>query len=365
MNRPSALAALLIAAAFAAFAAGCRSESTARADNQPAGPKRVGVLVAVATERTLVRQAEVQGALYAKEDTTIASEVSGPVTRVVKDFGDSADAGQPLLEIDSREYKFRAGSADAALNQALARLAAARADYQRASQLHAENMMSTAQFDQLQATMKVAEADAESNEKAEGLAQKKLGDTTVRAPFKGFVQKRFVSLGQFVNPGDKLFDFIAIDPMKLRVPVPERYVPMAKLGLEIQMTLDADPDRLYPGKVTRIAPALDEQSRTLLVEAEVPNPDGTLKPGYFAHVQVSLGKDRGLFIPQTAVVRYAGVERVFVIKDGIAHSREVTTGSMLGDQVEVMKGLKEGEQVAASGTDRLAEGMPVEPEKQS
>ena len=105
--------------------------------------------------------------------------------------------------------------------------------------------------------------------------------------------------------------------------------------------------------------AREESTRTLLIEAEVPNPNHELKPGFFAHVTMNLGRDTALFVPNSAVLRYAGVARVFVIDHGVARAREVATGAVAGDQVEIIRGLKEGEQVATSEVDRLADGTPV------
>ena len=120
-----------------------------------------------------------------------------------------------------------------------------------------------------------------------------------------------------------------------------------------------------PGPPRPDAPALDENSRTLLIEAEVPNADGMLKPGYFAHVTMNLGHDRALFIPSSAVLRYAGVARVFIFKDGAVRSREVTTGSAEGEQIEIISGLNQGEKVVVSDVDRLADGRPVVAKEQS
>ncbi|HEY2662812.1 MAG TPA: efflux RND transporter periplasmic adaptor subunit [Candidatus Binataceae bacterium] len=357
--KPLALIALLVS--LAALGSGCHSETSARADAPPAQPDALAVSVARAHQETLTRSAEAQGALYPNEQTTISSQVTGPVLQVLDDFGDSVEAGQVLLKIDPREYQLKVESEQASVDQAGARLANARADYERARQLHTDNLMSAAQFDETSSKIKIAQADAEAAERSLRLAQKKLSDTEVRAPFKGLIQKRMVSLGEYVNPGDKLYEFIAIDPMKLRAPVPERFVPVAHVGMGISLNVDAAPNRTYTGRVTRIAPALDETSRTLLVEAAVPNPDGSLKPGYFAHVKVALGEDRGLFVPASAILRYAGVARVFVIENGVARSREVRTGDQLDDQIEIIQGLKAGELVATSDTDRLADGSPVDP----
>jgi len=356
--KPFALITLLFS--LVALGSGCHSETSARADAPPSQPDRLVVSSARAHEQIFTRKAEVQGALYPNEQTIISAQVTGPVLQVIGDFGDSVAAGQILLKIDPREYQLKVESEQAAADQANARLANARSDYERAQRLHADDLMSTAQFDEASSKIKVAQADAEAAEKSLKLAQKKLSDTEVSAPFKGCIQKRMVSLGEYVNPGDKLYQFIAIDPMKLRAPMPERFVPMAHVGMEISLSVDVSPNRAYAGRVKRIAPALDETSRTLLIEAEVPNPDGSLKPGYFAHVNVALGEDRGLFVPAAALLRYAGVTRVFVIENGVARSREVQTGDQLGPQIEILKGLKPGDRVATSETDRLADGTPVD-----
>jgi RND family efflux transporter MFP subunit len=129
--------------------------------------------------------------------------------------------------------------------------------------------------------------------------------------------------------------------------------------MPVRLTIDAQPGVSYTGTITRIAPALDDQSRTLLVEAEVPNPQGILKPGYFAHVAMDLGQDQAVFVPETAVLRYAGVARVFVVENGIARAREVKTGTLMGNQIEITQGLRSGEGVIVSEVDRLADGTPV------
>ncbi len=197
------------------------------------------------------------------------------------------------------------------------------------------------------------------------MARKKLGDTEIKAPFSGSVQKRMVSLGEYVAPGKEIYELIATDPIKLRCPMPERFVPLARVGMPVKLAIDANPGASYTGKITRIAPALDESSRTLLIEAEVANPDGALKPGFFAHVVMDLGHDRALFVPNAAVLRYAGVARVFVVENGVVRAREVTTGSVVGDQIEITAGLKEGEHVAVSNVDRLADGTAVVAKEQS
>lgn len=353
------LATSLFAAGLALVAmTGCRATAAAKTSSNPTD-QPLTVAVAPATERTLERTAEVQGALYPRERATLASNVDGAVVQISADFGDQVKAGQVLMRIDPREYQLRLDSAQAAVDQANARLENSRARFNRAQELHKQGLISHQEFDQAAATMHVDEADAASAMKAAGLTRKKLDDTIIRAPFAGSVQKRMASLGENVSLGSQLYELIATDPIKLRCPMPERFVPLAHAGMPVRLTIDAKPGASYTGTITRIAPALDDQSRTLLVEAEVPNPQGVLKPGYFAHVTMDLGQDHALFIPDSAVLRYAGVARVFVVENGIARTREVKTGMVMGNLVEVTEGLKPGERVITSEIDRLADGTAV------
>jgi len=358
MNRPC-LATLLCASVVAVSAlTGCRTTAVAKAASD-SPDQRLRVAVATAELRPMERTAEVQGALYPRERTTLAANVDGAVVQVAADFGDRARQGQVLMRIDPREYQLRLDSAAAAVDQTRARLENSRARFNRAQELRKQELISQQEFDQAAATLRIDEADVDSAVKAEGLARKKLDDTVVRAPFSGSVQKRMASLGQYVTVGTQLYELIATDPIKLRCPMPERFVPLAHPGMLVQLTIDAQPGVSHTGTITRIAPALDDQSRTLLVEAEVPNPQGTLKPGYFAHVTMDLGQDKAVFVPETAVLRYAGVARVFMIENGTARAREVKTGTLMGNQIEITEGLKPGDRVIVSEVDRLADGTPV------
>ncbi|MGA7873633.1 MAG: efflux RND transporter periplasmic adaptor subunit [Candidatus Binatus sp.] len=355
----------LLAAALGSLAlAGCHQPAAAEVDNKT-GPAPITIAVAAAHQQSLDRTAEVQGALFPREHAVMSSEVEGTVAEVVADFGDKVTAGQVMLKINPREYQLRVDTAQAALDQARAKLANSTARYNRARTLKETGTISAEQFDQIASQLRVDQADTESAQEALAMARKKLGDTQIKAPFSGSVQKRMVSLGEYVSPGKEIYELIATDPIKLRCPMPERFVPLARVGMPVKLAIDANPNASYTGKITRIAPALDESSRTLLIEAEVANPDGALKPGFFAHVVMDLGHDRALFVPTAAVLRYAGVARVFVVEQGIVRAREVTTGSIVGDQTEITGGLKEGERVAVSAVDRLADGSAVIAKEQS
>ncbi|MGB3552805.1 MAG: efflux RND transporter periplasmic adaptor subunit, partial [Candidatus Binatus sp.] len=267
---------------------GCHQPAAAEVEKDKPGPAPISIAVATAHQQSLDRTAEMQGALFPREHAVMSSEVAGAVAQVAADFGDKVSAGQVMMKINPREYDLRVETAQAALDQERAKLTNSTARYNRAKALRQEGTISPEQFDLMTAQLRVDQADTESAQEALAMARKKLGDTEIKAPFSGSVQKRMVSLGEYVSPGKELYELIATDPIKLRCPMPERFVPLARVGMPVKLTIDAKPGAWYAGKITRIAPALDESSRTLLIEAEVANPDGALKPGFFAHVTMDL-----------------------------------------------------------------------------
>jgi membrane fusion protein, multidrug efflux system len=142
--------------------------------------------------------------------------------------------------------------------------------------------------------------------------------------------------------------------------VPERYARLARIGLPLRVEVDALPGESFNGNLTRIAAGVDHTTRSLLVEAEIPNPEGKLRPGYFAHVTGVMGEETALFIPRSGLYRFAGVDRIFVIKNNTVSSREVKSGVEEGHLIEIAEGLGEQESVAVSSLDRLADGMTVQ-----
>ncbi len=217
---------LILAAALGTFAlAGCHQPAAAEVENK-SGPAPIAIAVATARNQGLDRTAEVQGALFPREHAVMSSEVEGRVAQVNADFGDKVIAGQVMLKINPREYELRVETAQAALDQARAKLANSTARYNRARTLKESGSISAEQFDQIASQLRVDQADTESANEAVAMARKKLGDTDIKAPFSGSVQKRMVSLGEYVSPGKEIYELIATDPIKLRCPMPERFVPL-------------------------------------------------------------------------------------------------------------------------------------------
>jgi RND family efflux transporter MFP subunit len=177
------------------------------------------------------------------------------------------------------------------------------------------------------------------------LAKQALTDSTLTAPFAGRVRERHATPGQFLGTGAPVVTIVKVNPLRLRLSIPEREAAAVRPGLAVRVLLEGDPTP-HAGRVARISPAIEETSRTLSIEAEVSNPTGTLRPGAFANAEVvTESSESAILIPETALASFAGVDKVFVVTAGKATERRVTLGRRHDGQVEVLSGLKVGEAV--------------------
>lgn len=219
-----------------------------------------------------------------------------------------------------------------------------------------------AQFEADLGAIKAAEALVRQREAAVELGRKRLTDTVVPAPLTGVVAKRHVSVGEFVKDNTPLFTLVATDPLKYTGTVAERAAPEIRAGQEVRLKVDAFGTRAFPGQVTRVAPVVDVPTRTLALEARVPNGPGLLRPGFFARGVVQVRRDsRVPFVPAEALAYAVGISKVFVVADGRAQERLVRAGLREAGWVEILNGVKPGETVATSGLPQLYDGAPVTP----
>lgn len=217
-----------------------------------------------------------------------------------------------------------------------------------------------AQLESEQSAVRVAQADLRRREADLALAKKKLGDATLRAPIAGAVARRHLNPGQYAPENTAVFTIVQSDPLKFTGTVTEQAALEVRPGQVVRLGADAGAGREFTGRVTRVSPSVDVASRTMLLEAEIPNREGLLKPGLFARATVVLREDRNVaFVPETAVSYFAGLTRVFVVADGTARERTVTLGVRREGLIEVVKGLAPGEQVATSGLAQLQDGAAI------
>jgi multidrug efflux pump subunit AcrA (membrane-fusion protein) len=387
---------IAVVAVLPLIAVGCSKSETAqaRAGGTPAKPIKIEAVRVDSIRRSV----DVVGTLAAVDHVTISSEADGKVRRIRADLGDRVAAGQVLIELDSEKQQYTYEQQQAALARSLAQYGAAdpqhlpeiektpdaqkaNADlmqakqaFDRASELFKRTLISQQALDDAQAALHSARAtyDAalqnaknlrasiQASEATMKLAGRQLRDTEIRAPFDGYIEKRLVNLGELVRAQMPVMAVVRLDTLKVVAEIPEKMSPWISDGRPVELRVDAYQGRTFAGKVTRISPAVNTATRAFPFEALVPNTDAALKPGTFARVHVEIGKvDDVLTIPYAAIQYRYGVNRVFVVAGDRLAVRELTLGERLGDRIEILSGVKQGERVALTDVDTLAEGLQV------
>jgi HlyD family secretion protein len=391
----SAIAAL----ALALTAAGCSKTDTAQARGRDESAKPVKV--EAVGEQTMIRSIEVVGTLAAVDEVTVSSEADGVVSRVLHDLGDRVHAGDVLVELDREKAQYNLDQQRASLRRALAQygapdpqhlpaaektpdvqkaaadLAQAKQSFDRASQLFKRTLVpqqtlddaatalqsKQASYDLSLQNAKNLEASIAAADAAMKLADRQVRDTSIRAPFDGYVQHRFVNLGQLVKGSGTpvpVMTVVRIDPLRVTGEIPEKMVPWIVVGQPVEVHVDAYPDKAIAGKMSRVSPAVNSATRAFPFEALVPNEGALLKPGTFARLSVRTNKaDRVLTLPYAALQYRYGVNRVFVVTGDRLAAKELKVGERLGDRIEIVSGINAGEPVAMTDVDKLVDGMKV------
>ena len=388
-----ATAALLLPIALA----GCGGDQSATAviENSPA-PRQVRTATAV--EAKVARTVSATGTLAAEDQVVLGTKVIGRLGEISVDLGSKVRKGQAIARIDPSDYRLRVDQAEAALQQARVRLGLpaegksdkvdpeqtsvvrqaaaalkeARLTHDRMAKLWADNYVARAELDAAVAQLAIAEGQYQNAlEEArirQGLlfqrrseleiARQQLADTTIVSPMDGAVSERQGSVGQYLTAGAPVVTLVRIDPLRLRLAVPERQVGSVRIGQEVELTVEGD-SRRYSGRVVRLSPAISENNRTLLIEAEVPNRDGGLRPGSFAKAEIVVeAGEQIITVPRDAIVTFAGIEKVLTVAEGQAVEKRVRTGRRVGEQIEVIEGLAAGHQVIVQPGNLVA-GQPV------
>jgi RND family efflux transporter MFP subunit len=347
------------------------------------------------------REVEAVGTLAARDETVVSSEVEARVARLVADMGDRVTAGAPLVILDAEKLRYQVDEQRASLEQTRARLGAngtelpspeqtpdvmsaaarlteATQQLTRARQLADRQLVSKEDLERAQTQVETARAAHQSalaearnlraevtaREAALNGANRALQDTTIRAPFDGVIAERLVSQGQFVRVQTPVMRIVKLHPLRLTAEIPERFGPAIRVGHALSLRVDALPDTPVEGRVTRISPSVNMRSRAFAIEGEVPNPDGTLKPGTFARVRIVTDRvDKTLAVPVTAVQTRYGRSVVFVVRDGKLKESEVKLGDRLGARTEVLSGLDAGMTIVADGVEGLSDGQAVAPRR--
>lgn len=332
-------------AALAALLAGCSGGSSAETAKKDAAPA-IPVEVATATRGEMLARYSGTATLEAEADADVIARVGGEVSRVLVEEGDPVREGQVLAILDGRQLRLEAA-------QARAQFAKIERDYRRQLELHEKGIVSAGAFEGLK-------FDLENLRATYQLAELQLSYTEVRAPFAGLVASRFVKVGQNVPQGTKTFRITDPTPLKASVFVPERELARLAPGQNAVAQIDALGDRTFPARVTLVSPAIDPATATFKVTLELLDRQGELKPGMFARVGIVFErKPAALQVPRVALIEADGAASVFVVEDGKAVQRTVTTGLADGGNIEVTAGVDAGDAVVIVGQNGLKSGNAV------
>ncbi|MGE0127474.1 MAG: efflux RND transporter periplasmic adaptor subunit [Blastocatellales bacterium] len=387
--------------AIALIGSSCARNTAGKSAEEKSRATQAKVRISQVEQRQQRRAVEAVGSFFAFDEVTVSSEAEGRVEQVMADVGDRVGKGQALARVSPVELQLTVEQQQAALRQSRARLGLGENDgelkdvrqaaevkkaaadlsdaeqrYKRAQSLLETGVIPRQQFDEAEARYKASKAtydlaaqqvenlraSMQQTQATLNLANKRLRDTQIRAPFAGHVKTREVTVGQYLKIQTPVMTIVNVDPLRARLSVPEKMSPWVRVGREVKLSLEAFPNREFTGRISRINPSVDEKTRTFEIEALVANRAGELKPGSFVKATIQSDKvDQILVIPYTAAAYLFGAYKVFVVQGKTIKEREVKLGDRIGDLVEIIEGLQAGENIAISeGGQQLKDGMEVE-----
>jgi membrane fusion protein (multidrug efflux system) len=293
-----------------------------------------------------VQEASAVGSLRADESVMIRPEIAGRLDKIQFDEGTRVQKGALLAAIDSAELR-------AVVASSRAQAALDKQRLERAADLQKRGFFSAQALDEARSNYTRSSAKLREDEA-------RLAKTEIRAPFTGVAGLRQVSEGAFVAAGTDIARFEKIDQLKLDFRIPEVFLGQLRAGAPVSAQVDAYAAEAFKGQIYAIEPAVDEQTRTVLVRARIANTDLKLRPGMFARVQITLGvRENAVWVPEEAIVPRGQDRFVFRVVDGKADMVRVTTGARKPGEVEIVKGVASGELVITEGTQRIGPGSPV------
>jgi RND family efflux transporter MFP subunit len=377
----------------------CDRKETPKPDSEktekPASEPKEVTLVPV-TELPIEQTIEITGSLDADAQVTVGAKVPGRLASIAVDLASPVTQGQVIAQVETKDYEIRIEQVAAALaqsraqlglgpndkddqldieataivRQATATLKEAEANRTRARKLAAEGLMTAMDLDAAETAavraetavqsareeVRIRQATVKQRRSELRLASQQLADTIVKSPLDGVVQMRRANIGEYLAAGAPIADLVRIDPLRLRVALPELEAADVRQGQPVRVRIQGD-ETTYEGTVARIAPSIDAKSRTLLVESDIKNP-GHLRPGSLVQAQIVVTSKPAPTVPESAIVQFAGISKVITVENGKAKEKPVTTGKKAGDRVEIVTGLKAGEAVVDK-PGSLQQGQPV------
>ncbi|MCG6860261.1 MAG: efflux RND transporter periplasmic adaptor subunit [Chromatiaceae bacterium] len=320
--------------------------------SQPMPPSTVSA--ATVTAKPWLPRINAVGNVQAVQGVMVNNQVAGQVERILFDSGDQVRAGQALVQLDTEVDEANLVGLEASRTLA-------RTQLNRNRKLLADRAVSRGDFDEISAKLEQATAAVQSSK---ALIEKK----TIRAPFGGQLGIRQVNLGQYLAAGSEIVALEALDPVYVDYALPERNLAELHAGQPVEVTVAAYPGRVFPGAIQAVSPAVNRQTRNIQIRALLRNPERLLRPGMFAKIATLLPeKGQVLTLPRQAITFNTYGDSVFLILDGegdqtgklIVQRRQITTGAVRDQEVEVRGGLAAGDRVVSAGQVKLRNDAEV------
>lgn len=333
MKRRLALTGIILIALIVVAATGYKFWTNTQKPEQTRRGGTPGIIAYVVAPRVFVDRIEAIGTAQANEAATLTASASDTVTAINFEEGAAVAKDTVLVQLNDAEERAAMEDAQKAAT--------------RYSTLAKASASSIAQRDTSAATLAMAEA--------------RVKDRQIIAPFDGITGFRHVSVGDLVTPGMAVTAIYDIDPIKLEFTLPESYLSILESGLEIEARTSAWPDKTFSGKVTVVDPRINPETRAVSLKAEISNPDGALKPGLLMTVNVVKNERQALSIPEAAILQQGSAQNVYVIgADKKVALTPVAIGRRETGYVEILQGLKEGDVIVAEGLMKVRPDSAVE-----
>lgn len=334
----------------AAAVAGCGPGGGAGGPGGPGGPggeMMVKVKSAEAKIQPIEEKISLVASISANESIEVRSEMDGTVEQINFREGQPVKEGQLLIKLDTRKL-------DASVAEAEADFNLADTNRRRAETMLKNQTVSQQEFDQAQSAYEARKATLD-------LMKQQQRDARIVAPFGGIAGARLVSPGQVIARSTPLTSLVDVDPVKIEFNVPERFVGQLRVGQTVEFRVAAYPGQAFQGDVYFVAPQVDPSTRTVLVKASQANADGRLRPGMFGNLDLILRvKENAVLAPESAIIHEGDRTALFIVDgDGRAQRVDVVLGTRIAGHVEVLEGLKGGEQVIHEGIQKVFPGVKV------
>jgi len=309
--------------------------------------KPVPVEVAAASRRAIAASYTSTAALEAPNEAMVVSKTSGVLLQLHAEEGDQVKAGQLMARIDPERARLEVARSEAALRKL-------EADYARSRELFDRKLVAADAHERLR-------FDVATQRAAFNLAQLELSYTDVVAPIDGVVAQRTVKQGNLINVNQSMFRIVDMARLEAVLNVPERELATLRVGLPVQLAVDALPGISIAGEIIRISPVVDAATGTFRATASFSDAEGRLKPGMFGRLAVVYEqRSDALTVPRLALVEEGDETTVFALRGGVVEKRRLVLGYVNGDFAEVRSGLEEGERVVTAGKVAVRDGSKVE-----